>query len=360
VSVCFLSDYQSYDFGRGGYLAAFGRRVSEEQPDLLVLNGDYVNDDGRVTSETAGRWFDFMKGVSDFYRTRGKALVPMIAITGNHEGRNAADTSSALCNGTGTIGLIAELFSWSYDPDHPRRLLNSAATLSVGSELFLISLETDHTERLSDQLNWFKEQLAANADKVRHVVVAGHAPAFNGRAGKWCFSRMSNSQWLRNRFWPAMEPYADKIRFYVAGHEHNFAVTDKLRFEPTEWKESNRWVTDSERGVRQINSAPWGKHEKGIDFNRVGERSVIDGSPKMIAAMGRSEETGEIQVFGEGITCADCEVSHFLTVRFDAEGFVAQAVAQDGRSLYEIKEKHNLSVKELSNSRKIEVREEER
>lgn len=83
----------------------------------------------------------------------------MVALTGNHEGINVHRNSNALGNGDGTIGQIAEIFSWSHDPQHPLRHCNSAATLSIGTDFFLISLETDHNEKLEEQLDWLSGQL---------------------------------------------------------------------------------------------------------------------------------------------------------------------------------------------------------
>lgn len=342
VKVSFLSDYQNFEFGPGSLLEKFGKVVAAEAPDLLVLVGDYVNDDGRMDEESSRHWFAFLRGMAEYYHTRDGALVPMVALTGNHEGINAQRNSNALGNGNGTIGQIAEIFTWSYDPQHPLRHCNSAATLSIGMDFFLISLETDHTEKLEEQLDWFSGQLAQNAAKHRHVVVAGHAPAFYGM-GKFDFNPISPGRRMRNLIWPAMAAHASKIRFYITGHEHILAITDKLRmdYDPSLSPAENdsRWALDPQRGVRQLGSGPWGGHVLDVDPQRAGAVSSIDGSSKMLAAMGLDFEKRTLQIHGSGITNDAAKAHSIWLTRFDAEGFAARAVGDDGRTFYQLGEK---------------------
>lgn len=60
----------------------------------------------------------------------------------------------------------------------------------------------------------------------------------------------------------------------------------------------------------------------------------------MIAAMGRSRETGAVQVFGDGITNPDSGACHYWAARFDSKGFAARAASQEGRSIYKIRESY--------------------
>lgn len=339
VRVAFLSDFQNTTFGAETPLLDFGAVIQARMPHFLLFNGDYVNDDGRVDEPRAQRWYDFLQALFSHYRRDG-ALIPCLFMAGNHEGRNAADNGSAIDGGDGTLGLLKSLFSFGYDPENPARHVNSNSRLSIGRELLFLTLETNHTQPLPDQLPWFEANLPASAD-YRHTVIVGHCPAFCGM-GTYDFGHGDNqARALRNLFWPAMEPYAGKIRFYVGGHEHILAVTDKLRmdYDPMQSLVANdtRWAVDPAVGVRQIGSGPWGNALLlDVDPARAGEVSTIDSSVKMLAAMGF--DGTDVQTFGTGITNPGDETSNIWIGEFSADGWSVRAVGRDGRQFYEIEE----------------------
>lgn len=339
VRIIFPSDYQQYNFGEGGLLYDFGQVAQEEKPHLIVMNGDYVDDDGVWNETNSARWRGFLAGLSAYYR-RDEALIPMIATMGNHEGRNAGDTSNAIAGGDGTPGPIIDIFSFLYDPENPNINFRSNGHLSVGRELLVVTLETDFTVPLPSQLPWFQAVLAAEVPKHRNVIVVGHAPAFCGM-GLYDFGHFDNqARAMRNLFWPAMEPYADKIRFVIGGHEHILAVTDKLRmdYDPgmSLVENDTRWAVDAVNGVRQIGNGPWGATRLDLDFTRTGELSTVDGSAKMIAAMGYKDAA--VQVFGSGVTNATAETWNVWVADFSADQWATRALGRAGQQFYSISE----------------------
>jgi hypothetical protein len=341
VKVAFLSDYQNTDFGPGSALDQFGAVLSGRGAHFAVLVGDYVDCNGAINRTTATRWHRFIAGMARHHRTPDGALVPMVALTGNHEGRSATSSASAMQNGNGRIGMIAALFSWSYDPEHPARHANSVATLSVGSELLLVALNTDHTEPLAGQMDWLAAQLAGKAAQHRHVVVAGHGHAFMPQTvGNW--TAHTYARILRQQAWPVMAPHAGRIRFYICGHIHTLMITDKLRMDIdpalTEEQNDRRWVTDRVRGIRQIGAGPWGGSPGQVNPDYAGQASVIDGSPKFIAARARLQGTQEIVTFGSGIADTGNDIRHIWLAEFDALGFSARVLNNAGQELYQIAE----------------------
>jgi hypothetical protein len=70
VKVAFLSDYQNTDFGSGSALEQFGTMVNGQEAHLLVLVGDYVNCDGKVSLPWAQHWYDFLAGLARYHRSK--------------------------------------------------------------------------------------------------------------------------------------------------------------------------------------------------------------------------------------------------------------------------------------------------
>lgn len=358
VKTALMSDYQQYDFSTSSLLAQFGNVVQSETVDLLMLNGDYVNDDGVFNTTNAQRWYDFLSTIVERYRNNGH-IVPMIAVMGNHEGRNAGDTSNALWNGDGTPGMIESIMTWGYDTEQTGRGFRSAATLSVGHELFVISLETDHTVSLISQLQWFTDQLATNAPLHRNVVVLGHIPAFMA-AHEFEFDPRtggsSNNQVrvMRNQFWPVMNNHADKIRFYGCGHEHILTITEKL----TTHYDSNldpdpdtnldlndrRFKIDNINGVRQIGAGPWGGVRLSISNADWDETSTMPGhetETRFVAAMGCTDAdtpSEALEVFGTGLTNTNKETWNIWVAEFSETNFMATSRNRAGLAFYTINE----------------------
>lgn len=343
VKVMVLSDFQTTAFA-GLSMVNFGAVCGTEKPHLLILNGDLVADDGQFTEAYAGRWYSFMSAVSQYYRRDG-ALIPMAATIGNHEGRNAADNHNAESGGTGTPGMIKDIMSCGFDMDSPHTGFRSAYWFGVGRELLVITLETDHTVPLPSQIDWFEDVLAVQAGNYRHILVAGHCTAFQAAddAIDWGWPTVdTQSRALRRLFWPAMQPYAAKIRAYVAGHEHIFSVTDRLR---VDWDgdlpaASNdlRWEVDAIHGVRQIGAGPWAGVLSALNIEAAQEESSLDGSPRLLAALGRDPANPTAYVAHGEVGNATADFYNVWMLAFDADGFDGRALLRNGGALYTIEE----------------------
>lgn len=345
VTVIAASDYQGDDYSASSKLVSFGGIASSENPDLVLMPGDHVFDNGRFEAEYSQRWLGYLGVITRDWR-HGDAMVPLIMLVGNHDGRNSNDTSAgADRGGNNDIGQMADIFTWSYDPEHPTRHCNSAAVLTVGSELALITLETDHTEPLpGDQTTWFGEQLAALHADHRHLLVSGHAPPWYLAEGGSRHFAETQARHLRNVMWPMMAPYANKIRCYMAGHAHVLTITEKLQtdYDPNLTPVANapeendrRWYVDEDEGVRMIGCGPIGSSFRPID-PRAFETSLIDSSQLLLAGSGL-DGSGSPEAYGPVSNIGD-EGHHLWSLRFNSSEFSARAIGIQGLTQYEINE----------------------
>lgn len=341
VKLCVASDYQLTDFSASSRLAEFGSTVTGEAVDLVVWNGDFVNDDGSSDELYTQRWYDFLEACSDYWRNDG-ALVPMIGVMGNHEALDGDGSGNASYGGDGTPGPMPELFSLGFDPEHPEYERRSNYSLSIGRELFIAVIETDHTVPLSDQVAWLTTELAENAEDHRNVVVFGHSPAYFCYQAAWD-TYDTQARVLRKEIWPAMQAHADKVRAYFAGHEHRLAVTAKLRMDPDpgapETDNDRRFYTDPVGGVRQLTGGPSGSTSRNVvDPALAGLTSILDGSPRMIAALGVDPDTDTASEYGTGLTNVTPDYWNVWIAEFSSTQFEARAIRLDGLPLYTISE----------------------
>ena len=350
LNVVWASDWQMNDYSSDGFLWRLGDALTaHDEMDLLWLGGDYVNDDGRVTETFSQRWLNFLTILPARYRTRDGAQYPMLAVIGNHEGRAATRVDddrgggSAGTGGDGKLGQIADLFSWSYDPEHPTRYRNSCATMRVGNELFFLGLETDHTEPLVEQFDFFRHVLAENTPQVRHSFIGGHVPPFNNWSTNYT---RAGDRTLRNLFWPEAQKYSGagkSLRGWLGGHTHAVVVTPKLKFDYrsdlSDEENDNRWYVDPE-GLRQLGNGPMGRPARQ-NIDTVNRISPIDGSHYWSAILKgdrRNPDPNYLEVLGEGITNPQIPLSHAWVYKLSPRSWTAEAVNLDGKLFYQFSE----------------------
>ncbi|WP_353144938.1 FN3 domain-containing metallophosphoesterase family protein [Paracoccus sp. (in: a-proteobacteria)] len=330
VRVCVASDYQRTTYDSGSLLAEFGGIFVAQQCDLLIFNGDFVNDDGLWTEVMGLRWRDFMEALSRDWRRDG-ALIPVAATMGNHEGRNAAGTSNATFGGDGTPGMMIDIFSLGFDPEAADYVNRSAWAFTVGREVGFAAIETNHTVPLASQADWLAARLDEMAPRVRHLNVIGHSPALYGYWSTW---EVVNGQarTLKSTIWPIMEAHSDLIRAYWCGHEHRISMTARLRMDwdvglPAETNDL-RWITDPTGGVRQLGSGMIGGTTNALTPGLYDQVSGIDGSPKFLAIAGY--DGTNFDAHGDIDTVGATDLFNMWIADFSAQEFSARCIGRAG------------------------------
>lgn len=339
IRLAWCADYQIYDFGPTQRLAKFGGVIRDFEIDLLLLGGDYINDDGDTSPLTSDRWAGFLTTLTETYRTKGGALIPMVAVMGNHEGGKEGTGTPADVGGDGIKGQTNVLFSCGYDPTQPTRYVDSAATIRVGKELLIVTLETDHTESLPDQLPWLAGVIEAEVPKYKHTLICGHAPAWNVAVpSRYTLTRQART--LRNNVWPMIQEHDDRIRMYLCGHDHALAVTKRL------WSEyddsmslvdnDDRWTTTTGRGIRQVGTGPWGAGRRNLlNKDRV---SSIDGESFIQAALGYDAGSQAPVQVGEGLVNPRPENRHVWFIDLSDDACTMRAVDDTGADFIQLED----------------------
>ena len=337
------SDFQSTQIVTAPQLRLLAESIRAQGADIFLHPGDHVNDDGRKApvfeddEQYWERWFEYMQTLSQILR-KNDAIIPLAGLVGNHEARKANpsnDPADAEVNGSeqdgadGTIGQISDVLSWSYWDATPTKFVDSAGTLSFGEDVFVIGLNTDHSEDLEPQIDWLIDQLEAAYPKYRHLVVMGHYPAFYPAEGARHTTQPARR--LRNLMYPSLEQFADKLRVYLCGHAHVFAITPPLRvlYDDALTPEQNdeRYTEDAALGVVQIGTGPLQVRprfpERGDDV------SDFDGSNMFRAAMGWNEENEVVTRGSEAIDNQTIDtVWHYWLLNFSDTQFQARGFGQ--------------------------------
>jgi hypothetical protein len=341
IRLCLASDYELRSpeaYTESESLWRMGDVVNRQEMDLLIWNGDMVNDDGRIDEEWSGRWMDFLRVLSSRWRRPDAVQIPWVAILGNHEARRPSGRGAPASGGNGISGQISEIFTFGFWSEHPNREGESVAHLRIGDELLLMILNTDHTLPMASQRDWFARILSENASKVRHALIAGHAPPFNTlRFSSTDFHTTSQSREMRNHFWPVAQQY-DSVRAWLGGHIHTVMMSHKLRFDydPKLSLEENdrRWLAQ-EDGFRQIGCGPIGITEWPI-LESLDMTSSLDGSPWVKSFLARAEPPPlELVIRGEvfntdWITIPGREISNVWNITLAKDYIHYQSINRNG------------------------------
>ena len=324
-------------------MIVFGQIISQRNIDIMLMPGDFVNDDGVQSTLNSTRWCNFIEVLSEGYRTHGGAQMPWLLLVGNHEMFNAQGRDH---DGTGTDAYMDILWSHGYDPNDPTRFARSAMTTKFGRHFYLVNLETDQTVPLPGaQTDWFADVID-ECPKYRHAMVMGHAPAFyfsSPLAGRDAVD--TQSRHIRNHLWPMMVAQGN-VRCYISGHTHILSETHKLitHFDPELSLSLNdlRWTLDSSTGVRQLGCGPWQADPRSLPASF--PESSIDGSVYMASAIGvtnysHGDRTGTVQQAGSGLSnVPENNNFHVWELEFTEDQFIARALNRDGETMRLIEE----------------------
>lgn len=148
LKIVMTADHQSPNWSQVAHDNA--RMVAQQKPDIFIVAGDYVNDEGIVSPENADRWaryLDILYSSDDGYfiyeneidgRVFDNLIIPHVGILGNHETGQRNHIRWPACVNTGmsdpgypqfvAANWMELLFHWpfqsegffsEYRPDHP-------------------------------------------------------------------------------------------------------------------------------------------------------------------------------------------------------------------------------------------------
>ena len=148
VKIVMTADHQTPSWDDVTHANA--RMAAHQKPDMFIVAGDFVNDEGEVTSENAEQWalyMDNLYGVEDGYflydkeidgRAFENLIIPHLSVLGNHETGESHHLRWPTCVNTGSsepgypkyvaANWMELLFHWPYrsegfysefNPDHP-------------------------------------------------------------------------------------------------------------------------------------------------------------------------------------------------------------------------------------------------
>lgn len=314
------------DYHRGANaMTEMGAKFTADEVDCVVMVGDLVDDNGVFSETFANYWLTFLADMTTNFRTTAVAQVPVLTTVGNHDGAAPdAGAAGAISGGTGTAGLIKDVFSTGYASEHPSwHGVYGSAAVAIGDVLCL-TIDTDHMTAIVDQGDWFADTLAADATSYAHVDVFGHWPAFS-TAAFWSYYE-APPRALRRYFWTEMQEYPN-VRHYICGHIHALQISKPLTMAYDEEMSVSdndlRFETGS--GIRQIGAGPWGGVRLGMEY--VGEDelvSTIDGQGFVEAMLHYDTSEATYLTFGD-ITNPVDETWHGWLLEFGADEVTATA-----------------------------------
>lgn len=314
------------DYHRGANaITEMGAKFTADEVDCVVMVGDLVDDNGVINGTFAGYWLTFLVDLAANFRTTNDAQVPFLTTVGNHDGAAPdAGAAGAYTGGTGTIGIIKDVFSTGYSDEHPSWSdVDGSAAVAIG-DVLCVTIDTDHMAPIVDQVEWFAQTLDDNAAFYEHVEVFGHWPAFSTAPFNNYFEPPPRA--LRRYFWTEMQAHPN-TRHYICGHIHALQISKPLTmaYDDGMTVSENDLRFEAGSGIRQLGAGPWGGGRLEMQF--VGDDelvSSIDGQGFVEAMLHYDTSAGTYLTFGSVTNPVD-ETWHGWLLDFGADEVTATA-----------------------------------
>ena len=239
VKIIMTADHQSP--GWSDIAHANARMAGLQKPDMFIVAGDFVNDEGEVSQESADRWaryLDYMYGIEDGYFIYDKEIdgvdfenliIPHLSVLGNHETGERHHIRWPACVATGSsepgypqfvaANWMELLFHWPYssegfysefNPEHPNMKADMVqdgfgkggfGKLSFSDYLMIIGLDSSQ--------NWEGEPDKGLRDWQGNLITE-RWPWFEDHHGE-----VRQDLWLKNLLEPEDGPRAGEVYKHI-------------------------------------------------------------------------------------------------------------------------------------------------
>lgn len=225
---------------------AMTRMVAAQEPDFVVIGGDFLNSDDHAAEPW--KWFRGLETWSRLAVRGDGTLIPLVAAIGNHDMRHyfASWHPDFEASAAWRERVAPHFYRFFSFPGHP-----GYGVLEFGDYLGLILLDSDHTNEVAGvQTAWLAQQLQACAG-LRHVVPVYHVPAYPSNRG---FDDVRNAQ-IRAHWVPLFE----RAGIHIAFEHHDHAW---------KWTKSLSGGREDESGIVFVGDGCWGVPERVPDASR--------------------------------------------------------------------------------------------
>jgi hypothetical protein len=210
------------------------RHAASYNPNFAVIGGDIAYANGKL--KNVGDWETWLQYYTDEMVTSDGHQIPMLLAIGNHEVRGSYNQSKD--KAPFYFGFFGQ------DPE------NSYFTRKFGEHFVLTVLDSGHIATHASQVDWLREQLAANRD-VTHRAAVYHVPLYPSHRGL-----MDTYASAGRKYWgPLFDEYELTVAF--ENHDHTYKRSHPLK--------DGKPTTDG-TGTLFLGDGCWGRTSRGTDF----------------------------------------------------------------------------------------------
>lgn len=205
---------------------ALNEKMMDMFPDLILLNGDYVNCEGELyvdeetivgpgttkgprPADSPNAWKYFLSYLTEDFITPDGYRIPALWQVGNHE----VTPHHAGSNFTYPATFMLLLF-WHWTNNDGERSNITYKYVTAGNYLCIISLDSQHMTDLALQTTWLNQIKDKVSKRYKYVLAQWHRSHYPVLFG---FNE-SGYQEMRRDWMPLMQDM--NVRFITTGHDH--------------------------------------------------------------------------------------------------------------------------------------------
>lgn len=233
ISVVFMSDHQSTGVqGRppvnDSVFRAINGHIANEEPDLVIFNGDILMCQGIVNSGRSSAWAEFLDYMSGDLVTKSGVKIPLLWIIGNHDVLPGSLSQTNDVDPTEPPNYVLTLFHTLYDTNEPE-YYGGYGHIVCGNWFLLLCLDTHHGKSIFLQKDWLESLYARYKNRYKYVLVAQHLHPYPSSRD---FDMVGQDQYkapiefLRDEIQPIFQKFG--VRYVGVGHEHVWSISKPI------------------------------------------------------------------------------------------------------------------------------------
>ena len=237
--------------------------IAAEEPDIFVMNGDHVADEGGTGAGGAPEWKQYLGFLqTDIFDATTYAPL-CIATIGNHDVNPHSLTQSV----TGTEPddppiYLETLFHCLWD-ETVARYHGSYGYITAGDWLLLLGMDNGFKQRWEDQTTWLQNLEVEHGDSFDHTLILQHMPPFPvSRDFDMVGQELYKPQVIeaREKWHPIYQSMG--ANWVMHAHEHVYALTPSINIPKDHGgisRTDSQYVEtdDPPLGIRYTGGGPW-------------------------------------------------------------------------------------------------------
>jgi hypothetical protein len=223
--VAILSDHQRWASVNDSVFRKITSNIADDEPNLVVFNGDILACKGAETSTMMNSWATFLGILSDDFVTPSGYKLPVIFTIGNHDSLPDSLDQGGESRPPNNLFRFTHCIWDDVDPNYN----GGYGFLTCGDWLLVLVLDTHHHNAIQPQTAWLKGLYERFGNRFKYVFPIQHIhpfPSFRNFDMEGQEHYTTAAFELRDKIHKIYQDFG--VRYVSVAHEHVWSISPPL------------------------------------------------------------------------------------------------------------------------------------